>query len=234
MKQIHKEQFMSMIRVGQSTLVISLILGVFFLAACGGTSNTSPPPSSSSTSQPASAQTPVSTQASPTSTEQPVAPASSTLASANDIPDTQTFVTYSASSGGYSLDVPEGWARTTNAANVNFVFDLDGLQVSITKTTTTLTADSVRTNQAVTLQQTGRAVRDVKVSDVQLPIGHAVLIVYTSNSDPNPVTGKQVRLENNSCLYFKNGTLATLTLWAPVGADNVDQWTRKSRSFKGV
>jgi hypothetical protein len=77
-------------------------------------------------------------------------------------------------------------------------------------------------------------VRDVKVSDVQLPSGHAVLIVYTSNSDPNPVTGKQVRIENNSYLYFKNGTLATLTLWAPVGADNVDQWARISRSFKWV
>ncbi len=224
---------MRMTKVGQSALLISLILGVFLLVACGGTSNTSPPPSSSS-SQPASAQSPVSTGASATSTEQPVAPVSSTLASANDIPDTQTFVTYSSSSGGYQLDVPEGWARTTKAADVNFIFNLDGLQVSITKTTTAPTAASVRTNQAVTLQQNGRAVRDVKVSDVQLPSGPAVLIVYTSNSDPNAVTGKQVRLENNSYLYFKSGTIATLTLWAPVGADNVDQWARIARSFKWV
>ncbi|GAC1487743.1 MAG: lipoprotein [Ktedonobacteraceae bacterium] len=215
-------------RAVQDTLVVSLILGAFFLTACGGASNTTTPPPTSSTSQP------VSKQASPNSTEQPVAAINSTLAGANDIPDTQTFVTYSSSLGGYSLNVPEGWARTTNAADVNYVFNLDGLQVAITKTTTAPTSDSVRTNQAVTLQQTGKAVRDVKVSDVQLPGGPAVLIVYTSNSDPNPVTGKQVRLENNSYLYYKNGMLATLTLWAPVGADNVDQWARISHSFKWV
>jgi hypothetical protein len=219
---------MRMTRAVQGTLIMSLILGVFFLTACGGTSNTTTPPATSSTSQP------VSKQVSPNSTEQPVAAINSTLAGANDIPDTQTFVTYSASPGGYSLNVPEGWARTTNAADVSYVFNLDGLQVAITKTTTAPTADSVRTNQAVTLQQTGRAVRDVKVSDVQLPSGHAVLIVYTSNSEPNSVTGKQVRQENNSYLYFKNGTLATLTLWAPLGADNVDQWARISHSFKWV
>jgi hypothetical protein len=219
---------MRMTRVVQYTLVMSLIISVFLLTACGATSNTSTPSPSSSTSPP------VAKQASPNSTEQPVAAINSTLASANDIPDTQTFVTYSSSPGGYSLDVPEGWARTTNAADVSFVFNLDGLRVVITKTTTAPTADSVRTNQAVTLQQTGRAVRDVKVSDVQLPGGHAVLIVYTSNSDPNPVTGKQLRQENNSYLFYKNGTLATLTLWAPFGADNVDQWARISRSFKWV
>jgi hypothetical protein len=70
------------------------------------------------------------------------------------------------------------------------------------------------------------------VQSVQLPIGPAVLITYTSNSDPNSVTGKQVRLENNRYLFFKNGKLATLTLSAPAGADNVDQWARIAHSFR--
>jgi hypothetical protein len=77
-----------------------------------------------------------------------------------------------------------------------------------------------------------RAVEIGNVTQVQLPGGQAVLVEYTSNSDPNAVTGKQVRLENNAYLYFKGGKLATLTLWAPLGADNVDQWKRMSDSFR--
>src|ERR1700686_3306655 len=106
---------MRMTKVRKRTLVISLMLGVFLLTACGGTSNTSTPPTPSA-SQPASA------QVTATSTEQPVTPIAITQAGASDIPDSQTFVSYSASPGGYSLDVPEGWARTTSGANVNFVF----------------------------------------------------------------------------------------------------------------
>jgi hypothetical protein len=46
------------------------------------------------------------------------------------------------------------------------------------------------------------------------------------------VTGKQVRLENNFYLFLKNGKLALLTLWAPLGSDNVDQWNLIANSFK--
>jgi hypothetical protein len=70
------------------------------------------------------------------------------------------------------------------------------------------------------------------VKDVSLPSGPAVVINYASNSDPNPVTNRQVRLENQSFLYFKNGKEAVVTLWAPKGADNVDQWNRMSKSFQ--
>jgi hypothetical protein len=67
---------------------------------------------------------------------------------------------------------------------------------------------------------------------VALPGGKAVLIKYTSNSQPNAVTNKQVRLENEAYVFFKNGKTATLTLWAPQGADNVDQWQRMAKSFR--
>jgi hypothetical protein len=203
-------------------LIVILILCVLLLAGCGGSSSTS------------SAQKPASTQPSAASTEQPVPTISSTQASGSDIPDTQVFVTYTSSPGNYQLDVPEGWAQKANGADVNFVSNLNSLQVTLTNAATQPTASSVRSDQAVTLQQTVRAVRDVQVQDVQLPSGPAVLIAYTSNSGPNPVTAKQVRLENNRYLFFKNGKLATLTLSAPVGADNVDQWARIAHSFKWV
>jgi hypothetical protein len=45
------------------------------------------------------------------------------------------------------------------------------------------------------------------------------------------VTGKQVRLEEEIYLFYNHGTLAMLQLWAPQGADNVDQWKRMVESF---
>ena len=66
-----------------------------------------------------------------------------------------------------------------------------------------------------------------------MPHGKAVVYVaYTSNSDPDPVTGKKVRLDNVTYYYYHQGTLAALTLWAPSGADNADQWKRISESFR--
>jgi hypothetical protein len=59
-----------------------------------------------------------------------------------------------------------------------------------------------------------------------------VLIVYTSNSDPNAVTDKQIRLENNRYLFYRAGHEAALTLSAPAGADNVDQWQLMANSFR--
>jgi hypothetical protein len=209
-----------------NTYFVILALGMFNLVGCGGTNN------ASSTQTSTAIATPASTRAAATSTEQPIPAISSSQASSSDIPDSQVFVTYASSPGKYQFDVPEGWARTTNATGVSFSSNLNALQLTLTKASAQPTANSVSSNQAATLQQTGRAIRDVKTQDVQLPSGPAVLITYTSNSDPNSVTGKQVRLENNSYLYFKNGTLATLTLSAPVGADNVDQWARISHSFK--
>lgn len=221
---------MRMARVNRSALILFLSISILVLFGCGGTNGTS------TASSPSPVATPYSPpgKVTPLSTEQPVPAISVSQAAASDIPDTQTFVAYVSASGHYQLDTPEGWARTTKNMDVAYVFNLDAMQVALTKNATVPTVDNVRANQAVTLQETGRAIRDVKVSAVQLPSGPAILISYTSNSDPNSVTGKQVRLENNSYLYSKNGMLATLMLSAPVGADNVDQWARISRSFKWV
>ncbi|PSM50379.1 hypothetical protein C7Y66_04300 [Chroococcidiopsis sp. CCALA 051] len=149
-----------------------------------------------------------------------------------DIPDTQVFVNYKSTVGSYQLEVPEGWARQTKGSNVSFVNKLDGVQIAIANATTVPTANTVKTQQISNLEKSGRAVKVANVKDVKLPGGQAVLIEYTSNSDPDPVTGKQVRIENNNYLFFQQGKLATLRLYAPQGADNVDQWQRISNSFK--
>lgn len=188
-----------------------------------------PPATASSATTATTATTPAASQPAATSTESAVAPE---VNPPGDIPDTQAFVRYTSAAGGYSLEVPEGWARTESGPDTSFVEKLDGVKVAINPAASAPTAGSAQANEAKQLQQSGRAVKITSVKDVKLPAGPAVVISYTSNSDPNPVTNKQTRLENQAYLYFKSGKEAVVTLWAPQGADNVDQWNRMSKSFR--
>ncbi|MET2830030.1 hypothetical protein [Mesorhizobium shangrilense] len=148
-----------------------------------------------------------------------------------DIPDTQVFIDYT-SPGGFALKVPEGWARSDRADGASFVDKLDGVVLSISKADAAPTVESTKADYVQKLEAAGRAVRVTAVKAVKLPAGSAIRIVYTSNSEPNAVTNKQVRLENERYLYFKDGKLVTLELYAPKGADNVDQWQLMSSSFR--
>jgi hypothetical protein len=179
--------------------------------------------------------TAASSTATTTGTERPISSTETAVAPEvnppGDIPDSQAFVKYTNTAGGYQVEVPEGWARTEAGPDVTFVNKFDGVSVAVSPATTGPTAASVRTNEAKLIQQQGRAVTITGVSEVNLPGGKAVVIKYTSNSDPNPVTNKRVRLENVSYVFFRNGKEATLTVAAPQGADNVDQWNRMANSF---
>jgi hypothetical protein len=148
-----------------------------------------------------------------------------------DIPDTQVFIKYTSTAGGYELQIPEGWARTENSANVKFVDKFDGVDVKISNTSETFSVHNINANQVSELKKTGRAIKVNSVKDISFKGGKAVLISYDSNSEPDSVTNKQIRLENESIYFYKNGKLAEITLWAPLGADNVDQWTLISNSF---
>ena len=79
---------------------------------------------------------------------------------------------------------------------------------------------------------TGRAVRVTGVKSVKLPSGPAVVVSYSSNSEPNPVTEKAIREENDRYFFWQNGKLVTLTMSAPLGADNADQWDLMAKSFR--
>jgi hypothetical protein len=147
-----------------------------------------------------------------------------------DIPDSQVFIDY-LSPQGFLLKVPEGWARTDRNDGATFVDKLDGVMVSTSALGTPPTVDNVKAY----LQELATSERAVKVTSVQsekLPAGQAIRIVYTSNSEPNDVTNKQIRLENERYLFFKDGKLVTVEFYAPKGADNADQWQLMSSSFR--
>jgi hypothetical protein len=148
-----------------------------------------------------------------------------------DIPDSQVFVEYK-SPLGFSMKVPEGWARADRADGARFADKYNIIDLAVSKTDQAPNGAIAKTREAVELQKGSHAVGIKAVKDIKLKSGPAVLISYAANSAPNAVTGKQIRLEHDRYLMFRNGTLVTLDLSAPLGADNVDQWRLMSNSFQ--
>lgn len=200
------------------------ILLIALLAACTAKQDASLPQGATASSTAAVADTGAPIAASETAVAPEVNPP-------GDIPDSQAFVNYESTSGGYQLDTPEGWARTEAGSGVKFVNKFDGVSVAVARAGAAPTVASARANEAKQIQTKGRAVTITGISEANLPGGKAIVIKYTSNSEPNKVTNRSIRLENVAYLFHENGKEATLTVWAPKGADNVDQWNRMSRSF---
>ena len=145
-----------------------------------------------------------------------------------DIPDDQVFVPYASVAGGYSLKVPEGWARSEKGSDVGFIDKFDGVAVIVDKVATAPTTKDIVTK----LEKSERGFKAVSAKEIQLPAGLALLIKYESESEANSVTNKRIRLEDEAYVFYKNGKMAILTVWAPVGADNADQWKLISASFR--
>jgi hypothetical protein len=149
-----------------------------------------------------------------------------------DIPDNQVFVTYN-SPDGFSLEVPEGWSRKATDHGVRFFDKYDEIDATLGTASAAPTAASVRASEMIPdLEKAGHAVKVTAVKDVKLAAGPAVRISYVSNSTPNPVTNKQIRLEHERFILVKDGKMVTLDLAAPAGADNVDQWQLISNSLQ--
>ncbi|HKW44130.1 MAG TPA: hypothetical protein VJN22_00650 [Candidatus Eremiobacteraceae bacterium] len=163
-----------------------------------------------------------STQSSQSATQSPrETPVASETNPSGDIPDSQAFVEY-ISPAGYSLMVPEGWARIARGANVIFTDKFDGISVAVPRVPDT----------PASIEASGRAGSGFKTQAASLPAGPAVEVTFASNSDPDQVTGKRVRLENDVVILRLGVRHATVRLWAPLGADNVDQWNSIKRSFR--
>ena len=141
------------------------------------------------------------------------------------------FVPYHSAKGGWTVTVPEGWGRTTTGTSVTFTDKLNTVQVDA-QPGSPVTLARARKTDVPTLANSTRAFKLTSVTQVTLPAGPAVLISYQANSDPNPVTGKQYRLDVVRYELFHAGTRTTLTLLSPVGADNVDPWRIVTQSLK--
>jgi hypothetical protein len=160
--------------------------------------------------------------------EAPIAPE---VSPPGDIPDSQVFITH-ASKAGYSIKVPEGWAKKDDGASTVFNDKYNHITLRLLDAPSAVDETYAKSTLVPELEKTGHAINHIVVSTVKLKAGRVVKLAYDSNSEPNAVTDKQVREENEKFFYAGNGKLVELTLSAPKGADNVDQWKLISSSFR--
>ena len=159
--------------------------------------------------------------------EQPVPPETTPP---GDIPDNQAFVAFK-TTGGVSVKVPEGWSRQDGSSKVLFTDKLNTIILSWAPAATAPSVASFKSADVPQLAKTQPAFELKSVSAVTLPAGPGIHAVYRVNSAPNPVTGKQYRLDVEQYTAFNNGRRADLMLLSPVGSDNVDPWRIVSESL---
>src|SRR5581483_9864652 len=110
--------------VKRTAILIGAAAGLALLAACGGGTG-----SNGAKAAPGStaAQSPVSTQRA----KGAVDPNAPEVNAAGDIPDNQVFVDYSPPSGGFTVTVPEGWARSEAGGAVTFTDKLNSVRMEM-------------------------------------------------------------------------------------------------------
>jgi hypothetical protein len=204
---------------------------VALMAGCSSGNPTAGTPTTNAPAATASA-APLSTA--PTATPS-AAPQSAVAAESNppgDIPDNIAFVAYSNTTGRYRFTHPEGWAEKTQGATVTFTDKLNGVQATV-GTATTAPITTTAKQQDVPALARGQAAFELRaITDVSVPAGRGVRIVYRRNSAPDAVTGRQYRDEVERYELVAKGREVIVELFGPVGADNVDAYHTMIFSLK--
>ena len=196
-------------RARGSVVSAIVLVGALALAACGGSSGSG-------------------------SASQSSAPKAADVSPAGDIPDTQAFVSFSPSTGKYTVKYPEGWSRTDVSGGATFTAKLNSMTVKATPAATAPTVASARTTGVPALQSASKHFRLTGVTTVRRTAGDAILITFRADGPADPVTGKQIDHDYEVYELWKSGTLVTITLSAPHGSDNVDPWRTVTNSFAWV
>jgi hypothetical protein len=150
---------------------------------------------------------------------------------AGDIPDNQAYVGFTAPSGAYTFQVPEGWARTSTPSSTSFTDKLNSITAVESAAPAAPTVDSVRKTEVAALQGSKAKFELRDVRTFQRPGGSGILVTYRDDSAANAVTGTVVREDVELYLFWKNGRQVALALSAPQGSDNVDPWNIVTKSF---
>jgi hypothetical protein len=166
-----------------------------------------------------------------TATTAPGASGAKDTTSPGDIPDNQAFVAYSPPAGGYTVQVPEGWARTAADAAVTFTDKFNTINVELVAAPQAPTTASASSGEVPKIAASTSCYEPGKVSTVSRKGGTGVLVTYRQDSKPDPVTGKVVRQAVERYEFWSNSREAVITLSSAVGADNVDPWKRVTDSF---
>lgn len=151
-------------------------------------------------------------------------------AATGDIPDSQVFLTFNDASAGYSMKYPEGWAQRGSGPDVTFQAKNNVVHIVVAP------------GPAPTPASAAAGVAKLRAAQPSLTVGSpttltvrgapVIKVSYTTQSQPNPVTGKRVQLLVDRYLYDHAGKVAILDLGSPKGVDNVDAYKMMSQSFQ--
>jgi hypothetical protein len=150
-----------------------------------------------------------------------------------DIPDNQVYVAYRPAAGftGFTVKVPEGWARTGQGATTVFTDKLNTVRLTTATASAAPTVGSVTNTVVPQLKAQVPKFAASKATEVTRHAGPVVRLTYQGDSAKDPVTGKVVRDAFERYAFYRQGHEVDLTLSGPVNADNVDPWRIVSDSF---
>ncbi|HEY7829892.1 MAG TPA: hypothetical protein VIC06_04935 [Solirubrobacteraceae bacterium] len=191
-------------------------MACFLLSACG----------SGSSSSVSSGQSETSTQTSGAA----ALAADARSAATGDIPDNQNFLTYRNASPGFSIVYPEGWTVKQSGSEVTFKDKNNLVRIAIGRGSAPTPA-AVQA-QLATLKRSNPTILAGTPQTIALKSGPAVKITYTTQSAPNPVTGKSVTLMVDRYELARGGQVATIDLGTPTGVDNVDAYKKMVASYR--
>lgn len=204
-----------------ATRTVAAACAVLILGGCGVASSGRTVPGASLSSTPAGSSAPTPTPSAAVTESNPP----------GDIPDNQAFVAYSSTTGGWSVKVPEGWARTATGSTVVFSDKLNSIRIeeSMSAAVPTLASDN---GVVVPGLKTSAPMFKLKaVAAFTRPGGSGTLITYLMDSPPDSVTNKVVRDAVERYSFWKAGRLVVISLIGPQTADNVDPWRKVTDSF---
>ena len=147
-----------------------------------------------------------------------------------DIPDNQVFLRFTNPVAGYRMSYPEGWTRKGDGRNVTFS-DKNNIVRVVVATGPAPTVASVQ-SELTALEHNNPTLKFMKPRAVALRSGSAIKATYTTESAPNPVTGKSVLLIVDRYELAHAGKRATVDLGTAKGVDNVDAYRMMSNSFR--
>lgn len=127
------------------------------------------------------------------------------------------------------MKYPEGWTQSSSGRAVSFR-DKNNLVRVLVKRGVTPTASSVAA-QLAALRRTIPSLTFTRPRPVTLTAGPAIRTRYTTETAPNPVTGKRVKLVVDRYELARGGRIAVVDLGTPVGVDNVDAYRMMIESF---
>jgi hypothetical protein len=218
---------MSEMRSSSLLLPVGLAAAALALAGCGGSGKKSGAPTAPSTtpgaSTPATPTAPAGTNGAPAGALQAEANSTAT----GDIPDNQVFLTFRNPSAGYTIKYPEGWAQQGSADRVTFRDKNNIVRVLVLRHAPPTAASLDKELAALRGAHVQGSPRRTTVSGAP-----AFKVVYTTESAPNPVTGKRVTLMVDRYYLAHAGKEAIVDLGTPVGVDNVDAYRLMIASFR--